>query len=226
MGRCNKFCKGIGKKLVSNTISRKLAKKILVICKSHRLTNKRRVELLLQCWDLFFEDSTNFSSLQTEQIHDLHSVKSLIDSMDKVLDEMDIDDVLNDTKLQNILSEPKLSVIFEEELISEFFGIKNEYLQSLLYDEFSEQFYVIGDNDPVLKCCCCGFKTLESLNDFEVCPVCLWESIGQPYQDVFSKNNIPNPNHTSLEMARQTYKNIKNHQYVIPFNEAIKRYDC
>lgn len=53
------------------------------------------------------------------------------------------------------------------------------------------------------KCPCCGFWTLESEGEYEICPVCFWEDDPVQGKDPEKEGGANKP---SLTMARENYK--------------------
>ena len=53
-----------------------------------------------------------------------------------------------------------------------------------------------------VTCPCCGYVTLPSRGDYELCPVCFWED--DPHQ-AQRPNSPDGPNNISLVDAQQTY---------------------
>ena len=59
--------------------------------------------------------------------------------------------------------------------------------------------------DDLFKCPCCGYPTLRSRGDYEVCYLCNWEDDGQDDFDADTITGGPNGDY-SLTEARQNYK--------------------
>ena len=56
------------------------------------------------------------------------------------------------------------------------------------------------------QCACCGFRTLKSGADYEVCPVCFWEDDGLGESE---PDKPSGPNHElSLSQARANFKAV------------------
>lgn len=56
-----------------------------------------------------------------------------------------------------------------------------------------------------VPCPCCGFKTIETRGNFELCPVCYWEDDGQDDADADVVRGGPN-GELSLTEARSNFK--------------------
>lgn len=57
----------------------------------------------------------------------------------------------------------------------------------------------------LLRCPCCGSKTLDERHAWEICPVCFWEDDGQDDHDADMVRGGPN-GRLSLTQARQNYQ--------------------
>ena len=54
-----------------------------------------------------------------------------------------------------------------------------------------------------LACPCCGYATLETRGQFEICPICFWEDDGQ--DDVDAHEEKGGPNRHSLLEGRKSF---------------------
>ena len=54
-----------------------------------------------------------------------------------------------------------------------------------------------------LACPCCGYATLETRGQFEICPICFWEDDGQ--DDVDAHEEKGGPNRSSLSSGRKSF---------------------
>jgi hypothetical protein len=59
---------------------------------------------------------------------------------------------------------------------------------------------------PLRACPCCGYATLPSRGDYEICPICFWEDDGQDDQDADDERG--GPNRVSLTAARINFLRI------------------
>ena len=55
----------------------------------------------------------------------------------------------------------------------------------------------------LLACPCCGYATLETRGDYEICPICFWEDDGQ--DDMDAHDDRRGPNRCSLASARRSF---------------------
>jgi hypothetical protein len=79
-------------------------------------------------------------------------------------------------------------------------GVSNEYLSDFLRNLFQTKVEVIGDEDNLLECLCCGYKTIEERGGYDICPVCFWEDDGSNDPERYSP-----PNHLTLGEAKLNF---------------------
>ena len=72
--------------------------------------------------------------------------------------------------------------------------------------EYSE--YDDGLPDPPNICCClcCGFKTIPSYHDYEICPVCYWQDVHQGEHNLDFRD--PWNHMVSLRKARNNFLSL------------------
>lgn len=80
-------------------------------------------------------------------------------------------------------------------------GVTNAYLSSLIQRSFHADVEVIGDEDNLLECLCCGYKTIEERGEYDICPVCFWEDDGTNELEKYS-----HPNHMTLGDAQLNFR--------------------
>ncbi|CCK78790.1 CPCC family cysteine-rich protein [Desulfobacula toluolica] len=79
-------------------------------------------------------------------------------------------------------------------------AVSNDYLLKYLKN-INIQTNCIEGNPPLLQSCpCCGYKTLSSLGNYDICIVCKWENNG--YDNTYGIDDMNNPNHSSLMESR------------------------
>jgi len=61
------------------------------------------------------------------------------------------------------------------------------------------------------KCPCCGFRTLNEIGEYEICPVCYWEDDSIQREDI---NYEGGANTVSLKVARENFKKIGASEYI------------
>jgi len=59
----------------------------------------------------------------------------------------------------------------------------------------------------LIRCMCCGYKTLGAPASMGLCPVCWWDDDGQDDSDAYVVRNTANGS-LSLAQARQNYQQI------------------
>jgi len=113
---------------------------------------------------------------------------------------LEIIDDFDDSDLSNHFYNDQLV----EYLRISYKGIKNIYLRRKM-----EQFIpglkinIIGKEEELNPCFCCGYKTIEFRGEYEICPVCFWEDDGVKLGTAYS-----NVNHMTLDDAKVNYIKI------------------
>ena len=85
-------------------------------------------------------------------------------------------------------------------LRAKYRGVRNEYLARKLSDLGHLLTEVTGEPETLLKCPCCGYRTLQERGIYEICPVCYWEDDGTQESAEYS-----GPNHVTLAEARASF---------------------
>jgi hypothetical protein len=80
-------------------------------------------------------------------------------------------------------------------------GATNEHLKQKLRSMAIDVSEIIGDVEELTPCPCCGYRTLESRKDYEICGVCWWEDDGQDNHEADIVMGGPNGG-ISLTQAR------------------------
>ncbi|SEN74573.1 Cysteine-rich CPCC [Chitinophaga rupis] len=68
-------------------------------------------------------------------------------------------------------------------------GVKNDFLSQEIFDLTGITVQVEGLEEELYKCPCCGFKTLKTKGEYEICRVCKWEDDGNREPDSYSSAN-------------------------------------
>ncbi len=89
-------------------------------------------------------------------------------------------------------------------LKSHYVGVRNDYLKNIMRNKGLGVFKINGMPEILEVCPCCGYRTLETQSNFEVCPICHWEDNGITELDKYS-----GPNHMTLREAKEKFKNSK-----------------
>ncbi|CAL2104427.1 protein of unknown function [Tenacibaculum sp. 190130A14a] len=80
----------------------------------------------------------------------------------------------NNGKLDGNFNDKKYNDILKFKLHNDIKGYNNEYLS-----EATGIIITRGNACDLIACPCCGYKTLESRNEFDICKICWWEDDGQ-----------------------------------------------
>jgi hypothetical protein len=68
-------------------------------------------------------------------------------------------------------------------------GVKNNFLEREIDRVAGTAVKVEGEEENLYKCPCCGFKTLKTKGEYEICRVCKWEDDGNTDIDHYSSVN-------------------------------------
>ena len=112
-----------------------------------------------------------FFSLTTEKAFEI---------LENELSKVSITDVWNDDNSQFLV----------ELLKHQYLGVSNNFLESTLkFSTTQKNFSIVGNENVLIKCQCCGYKTIESFGDYDICPVCFWEDDTTSTDDHYSDVN-------------------------------------
>jgi hypothetical protein len=126
--------------------------------------------------------------------------------------EEDVDNILFAEYLNEDGESIEYSDIFDDSiqecLLNYFIDVKlkgftNEYLQKYLVGLYKEPFTVVGNEDVLEECPCCGYLTLPSGGGYDVCSVCYWEDDGKPSSELDSYSSV---NHSTLREYREKFE--------------------
>ncbi|MEM9981509.1 MAG: CPCC family cysteine-rich protein [Bacteroidota bacterium] len=105
-------------------------------------------------------------------------------------------------KLTSHYGDKKYDEVLRFKLRDDFKGVTNEYLSSKTGIKITP-----GSAVDLIACPCCGYKTLENRNAFEICTICWWEDDGQDNKHADEIWGGPNYG-VSLTQARHFYLTI------------------
>lgn len=77
-------------------------------------------------------------------------------------------------------------------LRSKYLGAQNEFLLDRVTSLKPEIIEIIGQPYQLFSCPCCGYQTLDSLGDYDICKVCWWEDDGQDNHNASKLMGGPN----------------------------------
>ncbi|QYZ80354.1 hypothetical protein E2N92_01110 [Methanofollis formosanus] len=83
----------------------------------------------------------------------------------------------------------------------EYCGARNEYVLERLKTINPEIDAIVGDEDELERCPCCGYHTLGERGMYEICDVCFWEDDG-----VNEDHEYSGPNHMTLREGRENFR--------------------
>lgn len=95
-----------------------------------------------------------------------------------------------------------------------FIGVTNTYLSFLIEKYVGVPCKVVGEEEELHACICCGYRTLEQRGDYDICRMCWWEDDGNTSPDTYSS-----PNRMTLLQAREDFRTIEEE---LPSAEKMK----
>ncbi|MET1069746.1 MAG: CPCC family cysteine-rich protein [Pseudomonas prosekii] len=141
------------------------------------LDNNTRESLLLNWWGI--DDSDEEFSLLSKEMQEL-----LVSNDEPPSD------------VQNPLYDELLLIA----LYSEYKGVTNSYLSTSMKKMGLGEHEVVGFIEPLETCPCCGYRTLSSRANYEICDLCRWEDSG-----VVDPEQYSGPNHMTLGEAKAIF---------------------
>lgn len=99
--------------------------------------------------------------------------------------------------------DPKYDPIIMIGLKSDYDLATNDFLLKLAQNFDSSISSVEGEAEIGEACPCCGYETLSSRGNLEICRVCWWEDDGQDNEDADQEGG---PNGMSLTVGRENFK--------------------
>lgn len=141
--------------------------------------------------------------LQREQALELMAYLSIIKMDNEEREGILIDVFSEDDSFKNIsdYSDPVYNPKIIEYLKNNFIGITNQYIEEFLNDRLDSQVQVIGEDAKMIECPCCGYQTLDSRGQYDICKVCYWEDDGSNEPDRYSSVNS-----MTLQEARDNFR--------------------
>ncbi|MHC8380126.1 CPCC family cysteine-rich protein [Pseudomonas sp. LB3P14] len=101
--------------------------------------------------------------------------------------------------VQNILYDELLLIAFA----SAYKGVTNSHISKSMIKMGLGEYEVFGIIEPLEACPCCGYRTLFSRANYEICDLCKWEDNG-----VVDPEQYSGPNHMTLGEAKEIF--VKN----------------
>lgn len=138
--------------------------------------------------------------------------KNLLTSIDLInCKEEDRQDILLDVysendEFENIVNynDPIYNIDIFNYLKESYIGVTNEYLSRKLLDKLNVKVGVVGSIEPLVPCPCCGYRTIETRGQYDICGICKWEDDGSSSPDFYSSAN-----RTTLKEARLRFEESK-----------------
>lgn len=141
--------------------------------------------------------------------------------------ELDINNILSADYIDEDGEPIEYSNIFDnavQEYLLDYFidvklkGFSNKYLEQYLAFLYKEPFSVLGNEDILEECPCCGYLSLPNRGYYNVCPVCYWEDDGKLSDELDSYSSV---NHSTLREYRIKFGEEKTKLNIIPYKLGI-----
>lgn len=64
-------------------------------------------------------------------------------------------------------------------------GVSNSYLKKIMETFFTNyNLEIIGKNEKLYRCSCCGYFTLDNIGEYDICRLCHWEDDGTTSNEI------------------------------------------
>ena len=83
-----------------------------------------------------------------------------------------------------------------------FKGVTNQYLCEVIRELLHIEVEVVGKIEQLNICPCCGYKTLDSIGNYDICSLCLWEDDGGYPSDLERYSTV---NSATLSEAKKCF---------------------
>ncbi len=161
----------------------------------------KRNEAIEECVNHILE---KLSATERElYIYDSWSIDTNEPAFHRLPEQLRDEIITSDEPLQSLENEcynPLITI----SLAHNFTGVTNEYLEETLKEYGFKTPKVIGTVEILEECPCCGYRTLVTRNNFDVCRLCRWEDNGTNKPETYS-----GPNHMTLADARSKFESLK-----------------
>lgn len=96
--------------------------------------------------------------------------------------------------------DPIYDKLLVQSLASNYRNVRKAYILRRLTKLGFVDVTVVGREALLLDCMCCKYRTLTRRGEYEICPVCFWEDVGECADDQYISVN-----RMTLGMARRNY---------------------
>ena len=126
-----------------------------------------------------------------------------------------------DLEIEEELLNPENYSIYKGSIKSSYYGLANSYIKSKLIERVGSinKLEIIGEEEVLNVCGCCFYKTLTTINEYEICSVCFWENDGS-----YSLGNVDeysDVNKMSIKEGRRNFIKIGVHS--VEFEEYLNK---
>ncbi|MFB9845542.1 CPCC family cysteine-rich protein [Mucilaginibacter ginsenosidivorans] len=116
-----------------------------------------------------------------------------------------IENALAESGIDRKLSEDISNYYGRKYVESEFNLYHNDYLKALMSNYLRLDIEIIGKSPQLISCPCCGYKTLPTRSEYDICMVCYWEDDGLSGSDA---NRYSSVNKMTLDDVKRNFENL------------------
>ena len=74
-------------------------------------------------------------------------------------------------------------------LSAQYKGVRNEFIALSINSVMKQNYVVTGNVEKLHPCPCCSYCTLDTIGEYDICPLCSWEDDGTRGVDDYSGVN-------------------------------------
>lgn len=101
-------------------------------------------------------------------------------------------------------NDAKYNILILEYLISKYKGVINTYIESKLNSIGILNVTIFGEEETLIDCLCCGYRTIDERGNYDICKVCFWEDDG----NFLDPECYSSANRMNLSQARINFNQI------------------
>ena len=146
----------------------------------------------------------------TQKISRKLAIELVIQMHKIIVEHMKLWNYFDDYKNMNIVDIEQRELELQLEYVEvQLEGVINGYLSQFFHTMLGCDIEVCGEVEKRYACPCCGYKTLDEIGGYDICPYCDWEDDGTT--DINIKMSI---NHGSIQDYRDKIKNNPNKYHI------------
>lgn len=146
----------------------------------------------------------------TQKISRKLAIGLIIQMHEVIIERMELWNYFDDYRNMHMTDVERESLDIQLEYIeAQLESVSNGYLSQFFHTMLGCDIEVYGEVEIKYPCPCCGYKTLDEIGGYDICPYCDWEDDGTT--DINWKKAI---NHGSIQDYRDKIKNNPNKYYI------------